>query len=137
MVLSAFVYASIALNDISILEDALNLHKWISREFIKTDRNLKSFTYEGKIHESQANLDDYCFWIQALIDLSSITPTFSKLKSCPYLEQAIEFTDQLIEKFKDHDNPGFFLRIENLRHLFHVVKKYGMTMLPLPVIQFF
>ena len=108
MVLSAFVHASIALNDISIFEDALKLHKLISKEFIKTDRNLKSFTYEGKIHESQANLDDYCFWIQALIDLSSITPTVSKLKSCPYLEQAIEFTDQLIEKFKDNDNPGFF-----------------------------
>ena len=63
LVLSAFVQASLALNDITLLQSAIKLEEWITNGLIDKDHNLQSFIYPGKTTRSQANLDDYCFLV--------------------------------------------------------------------------
>ena len=113
LVLSSFIQASMALNDIKLLEDAIKLEEWMSVEFVDSDNNLQSFIYPGKPKRSYANLDDYCFWVQALLDLFSLSTIIEENKSKNYLEKAIQSTEKLLIKFKDPEANGFFFTEEN------------------------
>ena len=110
LVLSSFIQASIALNDIKLLEDAIKLEEWMSAEFVDSDNNLQSFIYPGKPKRSYANLDDYCFWVQALLDLFNLSTIIEENKSKNYLEKAIQSTEKLLIKFKDPEANGSFHR---------------------------
>ena len=113
LVISSFIQASIALNDIKLLEDAIKLEEWMSAEFVDSDNNLQSFIYPGKPKRSYANLDDYCFWVQALLDLFSLSTIIEENKSKNYLEKAIQSTEKLLIKFKDPEANGFFFTEDN------------------------
>ena len=114
LVISAFIEASIALNDINLLEDAIRLEKWITKNFTDKNNNIQSFIYPGNKSASEANLDDYCFWVLALVDLHSICSIINEDKCEEYLEKAIKFTDDIVLKFKDFEAPGYFFTDKNL-----------------------
>ena len=45
LVISAFIEASVSLNDINLLEDAIRLEKWITKNFTDKNSNIQSFIY--------------------------------------------------------------------------------------------
>ena len=114
LVVSALIDASIALHDTSILGEALNLEKWISSEFLKNDTELRSYIYPGISKNSHGNLDDYCFYTQALLDLSKVSNVLHLGSSEEYIQKAIKVIEQTILKFKDPQMTGFFFTEEKL-----------------------
>jgi uncharacterized protein YyaL (SSP411 family) len=114
LLISALIDASIALQDRSILEEAIILEKWISSEFLKDDTELRSYIYPGISKNSHGNLDDYCFYAQALLDLSKVSNVLHQGSSDKYIQKAIKLVEQLILKFKDPQMTGFFFSLEKL-----------------------
>ena len=113
LLVSAFTHASLALNDTTLLDDAIKLEEWISQEFQDHDLNVSSCVYPETTFESVGNLDDYCFWIQAMLDLHSLAPHANSKNPNHYFEKALKFTEQVIQKFKDPEMPGFFFTENN------------------------
>jgi uncharacterized protein YyaL (SSP411 family) len=113
LLVSAFTHASLALNDTTLLDDAIKLEEWISQEFQDYDLNVSSCVYPETSFESVGNLDDYCFWIQAMLDLHSLAPHAISKNPNHYFEKALKFTEQVIQKFKDPEMPGFFFTENN------------------------
>ena len=113
LLVSAFTHASLALNDTTLLDDAIKLEEWISQEFQDYDLNVSSCVYPETSFESVGNLDDYCFWIQAMLDLHSLAPHANSKNPNHYFEKALKFTEQVIQKFKDPEMPGFFFTENN------------------------
>ncbi len=58
--------------------------------------------HDGKRSE-QAFLDDYAYYITALIEL------YNSTLDCSYLEKAKQLSDEAVKQFSDHKNGGFFL----------------------------
>ena len=113
LLVSAFIEAAIALGDKTLLDDAVKLEEWITREFQINDHRIRSFLYPETAVDSWGNLDDYCFWIQAMLDLQSVGSHSCKEGPNHYLEKALKFTFEVIRKFKDFENPGFFFTEKN------------------------
>ncbi len=113
LLVSALIEAAIALDDKILLDDAIKLEQWITREFQINDLNIRSFLYPGGAVDSRGNLDDYSFWIRAMLDLQSVAPFLGNENLNHYLEKALEFTEEVIRKFKDFENPGFFFSEKN------------------------
>ena len=113
LLVSAFTHASLALNDTTLLDDAIKLEEWISQEFQDHDLNVSSCVYPETTFGSVGNLDDYCFWIQAMLDLHSLAPHANSKNPNHYFEKALELTEQVIQKFKDPEMPGFFFTENN------------------------
>ena len=93
-------------------EDAIRLEKMDNENFTDKNNNIQSFIYPGNKSTSEANLDDYCFWVLALVDLHSICSIINEDKCEEYL--AIKVTDDIVLKFKDFEAPGYFFTDENL-----------------------
>ena len=115
LLVSAFTHASLALNDTTLLDDAIKLEEWISRVFQNNDLSVSSCFYPETSFESVGNLDDYCFWIQAMLDLHSVAPLAKSKNPNHYFEKALKLTEEVIQKFKDLEMPGFFFTENNYR----------------------
>lgn len=114
LLISGLVDAAVALNDISILYDSITLEKWVASEFLDKSHNLLSYVYPTKKSISFGNLDDYCFYIQALLDISAFTDLVKKGSASLYIRRAEEVLNNVIEKFKDPEMNGFFFSDESL-----------------------
>ena len=115
LLVSAFTHASLALNDTTLLDDAIKLEEWISRVFQNNDLSVSSCFYPETSFKSVGNLDDYCFWIQAMLDLHSVAPLAKSKNPNHYFEKALKLTEEVIQKFKDPEMPGFFFTENNYR----------------------
>ncbi len=116
LLVSAFTHASLALNDTTLIDDAIKLEEWISRVFQNNDSSVSSCVYPETSFESVGNLDDYCFWIQAMLDLHSVAPLANSKNPNHYFEKALKLTEEVIQKFKDPEMPGFFFTENNYRN---------------------
>jgi uncharacterized protein YyaL (SSP411 family) len=116
LLVSAFTHASLALNDTTLIDDAIKLEEWISRVFQNNDSSVSSCVYPETSFESVGNLDDYCFWIQAMLDLHSVAPLANSKNPNHYFEKALQLTEEVIQKFKDPEMPGFFFTENNYRN---------------------
>lgn len=114
LLISAFIEVAIALRDLNLLEDAIRLQNWMSFQFLDKDNNLLSFAYPEKITTSRANLDDYCLWSLALLELHSVSSIIDNNKSIEYLEKAIFYAEKLLLIFQDTEASGFFFTEEDL-----------------------
>ena len=114
LLISGFVQAAVAFNNVSLLSDAIELEKWITKTFLKSDSSVRSYVYPNFSTDSVGNLDDYCFWIKAILDISKITDLLDKETSGNYVEKALQLTEQTILKFKDSKMPGFFFTDEKI-----------------------
>ena len=109
LLVSAFTHASLALNDSSLLDNAIKLEEWMSTAYQNNDLIVSSCVYLETSFESVGNLDDYCFWIQAMLDLHSVAPLINRKSPDHYFEKALKLTESY-SKFKDLEMPGFLYR---------------------------
>lgn len=102
LMISAYAKAAIILQ----CKDYSDAAEW-AVDFINTkliDENGQLYVrYRDGEAANNANLDDYAFFCQALLDLYNATFDIK------YLTQAIEFADKMLLDFWDDINEGFFL----------------------------
>ena len=101
LMISAFVYGHFVLNEKKYLQQAEKSAQFILDNMIKKNQLYRSWK-EGEAY-ILAYLDDYAFFISALIDL------FEWTGNIKWLKEAIKL-DQILEKdFEDKEHGGFFM----------------------------
>jgi hypothetical protein len=100
LMLSAFVEAYKVLGNPRYLEIARQTTDFLLAHLYKNGRLLRNFK-DGQA-KFNAYLDDYAFFVAALIDL--FEATFERA----YLDRAVQFTDTLLSRFWDEEEGGFF-----------------------------
>lgn len=83
------------------LKTAVNAIKFIETQMKSSNGSLHRI-YKNGVSKIPSYLDDYAFYINALLDLLEIKPDIQ------YLELIIQYTDYLIKNFWDSDENNFY-----------------------------
>jgi len=100
LAITALAEASMHLNAPKYLASAIKSANFIWNNF-QTDNAFYRINYMG-VSEVAAQLDDYAYYIQALITLYDID------KDNIWLDRAVVLTNKMISIFWDHKNSGFY-----------------------------
>src|SRR5690606_28332396 len=95
---------------------------FIEERLVDGDRLLRSF--KERPSQIPGYLEDYAFWVQALLDLYETT--FDRT----YLERAGEWMERTLELFWDEKSPGFFLTPGGHERLMHRPKDWRDQSIP-------
>ena len=107
LMITAFAKAAQVTGNAAYVTFAESAAQFILKNLIDKQGNLLH-RFRGDQASFRANLDDYAFFIQALLDLYETT------FSVDYLAKAINFLDECIDKFRDsQDGTFFFSEISN------------------------
>jgi len=116
LMISALARAAEGLGDGTYLARAREAAGFIMEHLTAGDRLLRSFRI--KPSPVQGYLEDYAYWVAALIDLYEATLERG------YLEAARHWMDVTLELFYDADSPGFFLVPQDQEGLIHRPKDW-------------
>ena len=116
LLLKAFVDASIALRSKECLSMACKLAEWMKENLLDDEGRLQSLLYEDQDHASgnPAFLDDYAFWAEGLLTLSSVSEWIEPGSSFTYLRDAETFASKAMDAFRDEQSAGFFFAPKDL-----------------------
>ncbi|MFZ3208667.1 MAG: thioredoxin domain-containing protein [Geobacteraceae bacterium] len=101
LAISAYARAGLILNDPHYVEQAIKATRFILENCYVNGRLLRSYK-DGKAR-GNAYLEDYSFFITALLDLLEAT------NDPQWLERAVELDDVLQRHYEDRHNGGFFM----------------------------
>ncbi len=101
LMIAALAKSAKALGSKQHLQAARKATDFLLRELQRPDGMLYHRLRDGEA-SVEGNLDDYAFFILALIELYEAT------FETEYLKEALKFQDYLIKHFWDHQNEGFF-----------------------------
>ena len=73
----AFTDAGLALGDISLLSRAEKLLKWMESAFLLPDGSVSSLLYPDQSNSSFGFLEDYTYWIEAILSFGAISEAFN------------------------------------------------------------
>ncbi|MCC7159519.1 MAG: thioredoxin domain-containing protein, partial [Ignavibacteria bacterium] len=102
LMITAFAKASQVFGEAGYLEKAKNSAEFILKTLFKPESNTLLHRFRDGEAKIEGTLEDYAFFIQALIDL---------YESCfdeKYLDHAIKLTGTMINDFYDNEGGGFF-----------------------------
>ena len=116
LLLKAFVDASIALISKDCLSIACKLAEWMKENLLDDEGRLQSLLYEDQDHASgnPAFLDDYAFWAEGLLTLSSVSEWIEPGSSFTYLRDAESLASKAMDAFRDEQSAGFFFAPKDL-----------------------
>lgn len=100
LMISAFVDIYKVTQESRYLDAALKATRFIMKELLKDGRLLRTWG-QGRA-KLNGYLDDYAFFVQSLLDLASVDPDPSWLKTAEVLNESI------IERFWDADGKGLY-----------------------------
>lgn len=101
LMISAFAKAGLVLDDQRYVECAIRAVQFILSHLYVNGNLYRSFKDNQAKHN--AYLEDYAFFIAALIDLYEATFDIS------WLQKAVEMNAVMTELYEDHDSGGFFM----------------------------
>lgn len=117
LMISALTKGYVVLHDDQYLHAARKACNFILQNLIKDGRLLRTW---GKGQAKlAAYLDDYAYFVQALIDLAEVD------FDSKWLQLAIDFSDKTIEHFFDHTDGGFFYTADDHETLLMRPKNYN------------
>jgi uncharacterized protein YyaL (SSP411 family) len=117
LMISALTKGYVVLQDPQYLQAARKASEFILQNLVKDGRLLRTW---GKGQAKlAAYLDDYAYFVQALIDLAEVD------FESKWLEEAIELTDKTIEHFWDQTDGGFFYTADDHETLLMRPKNYN------------
>lgn len=122
LMLSAFVKGFRISGQVQFLEAAENCVKFIQEELTKNGELLR--TYKDGQAKLRAYLDDYAYFVNALLDLFETNPDKK------YLDLAIYYANYLFEHFWDNDEKNFFFTADNHEQL--IIRTKNIYDLSLP-----
>ena len=116
LLLKAFVDASIALESKEYLNMGCKLAEWMKENLLDQEGNLQCLLYENQDHSSgnPAFLDDYAFWAEGLLALSSVSEWIHPGSSITYLREAETLASKAMDVFRDEQSAGFFFAQKDL-----------------------
>ncbi|MFQ5665848.1 MAG: thioredoxin domain-containing protein [Candidatus Binatia bacterium] len=100
LMISAYAKAAEVLADAEYRQTAIEAVAFVKRQLQRGTRLLSS--YKGGVARLNGYLDDYAFFVQALLDV------FELVQERQYLEDAIALADVMITHFWDARSAGFF-----------------------------
>ena len=80
----------------------------MTKNLISKEGDICSILFENKNLSSHAYLDDYAFWAEGLLNLSSISDSIISGSSKELIADAEKITLIALEKFNDPKSCGFF-----------------------------
>lgn len=122
LMLSTFARAGRIFESPAYVERAEKAAAFIESNLIRGDELLR--TYKERPSNIPGYLDDYAYWVQALIDLYEATFNRS------YLDQALFWMDRCLQLFWDEKAPGFYLTPVHHERLIHRPKDWRDESLP-------
>jgi uncharacterized protein len=124
LMISGFVRGYIiANNKRDYLNSAINAINFIETKIAKNDGRLQR-TFKNGVSKLNGYLDDYAFYVNALLDIFGID---SKPQ---YLEKAIMYTDFMLQHFWDSNEDSFFFTSDDHEHL--IVRTKSLYDLAIP-----
>nr|WP_312578597.1 thioredoxin domain-containing protein [Sedimentibacter sp.] len=116
MMIAAFARAYKVFGLEKYLHAAENALRFIKKNLIDEDNRIGVRYRDGSILEN-GTLDDYAFYIWALIEMYEATYEIH------YLKRAVKFNDKMIKLFWDSENGGFFLTSKDSESLIYRPKE--------------
>ncbi len=116
MMTAAFARAYKVFGDEKYLHTAENALRFIKKNLIDEDNKIGVRYREGSIL-GNGTLDDYAFYIWALIEM------YESTYEIHYLKRAVKFNDKMIKLFWDNENGGFFLTSNDSESLIYRPKE--------------
>jgi len=92
------------------LDCAINAVNFIEARIAKADGRLQR-TFKDGISKLNAYLDDYAFYVNALLDVFEVN------SKAEYLERALIYTDFMLQHFWDHNEGNLFLTSDDHEQL--------------------
>ncbi len=115
IMIAAFAKAYMILRDEKYLDAAKAAEQFIQDKLSKDGRLFVH--YREGISTGVGHIDDYAFYIWALLSLYEAT------LNVDYLKKSLDFTKIMTEQFFDSENGGFYLYSEEGEHLIHRPKE--------------
>ncbi len=109
LMISAHARAGLALDDNEYIEGAVKAATFIKNKLYKGGRLFRS--YKDGVHKHNAYLDDYAFYIAALLDV------FEATGDIQWFNLAIELDQTLSKHYEDKTNGGFFMTSDDHEQL--------------------
>ena len=110
LMISAFAKVYRITDNKSYLDHAIRAIEFIENKIATGDGRLRR-TFKDGISKLNAYLDDYAFYINALLDVFEVNT------DPEYLEKSIMYADHMIQHFWDGDNGSFFFTSDNHEQL--------------------
>ena len=123
LMISAFAKVYRITNNDMYLRHAVKAIEFIENKIAITDGRLRR-TFKDGISKLNAYLDDYAFYVNALLDVFEVDT------SSRYLEKAIMYADSMIQHFWDDKQGNFFFTSDDHEHL--IVRTKSLYDLAIP-----
>ena len=123
LMISGFAKGYEVTNNKKYLDCAINAVNFIETRIAKGDGRLQR-TFKDGISKLNAYLDDYAFYVNALLDVFEVN---SKIE---YLERAIIYTDFMLQHFWDRNEGNLFLTSDDHEQL--IVRTKNLYDLAIP-----
>ncbi|MBT3667373.1 MAG: thioredoxin domain-containing protein [Opitutae bacterium] len=124
LLIKGFVDAARAFNRKDWLKRAIDLNDWMTNNLSPTGSDISSILFENQKLSPLSFLDDFAFWAESLLNLSSISDWVEKGSSRKFIEQAEQITLSAINSFKDTEQCGFFFSKNKKNDPAQVRKKF-------------
>jgi len=108
LLISGLVDAARAFNRKDWLQKAIELNEWMTRDLTIKGSDISSILFENQNLSPLSFLDDFAFWAESLLNLSSISDWAKKGSSQKFIQQAEQITLSAIQNFKDDEQCGFY-----------------------------
>jgi len=105
LMITAFAKGYGITNEKSFLDAAENCIKFIKKNLVQNSHLLR--TYKNGSAKIQAYLDDYAYFVNALLDVFEINPEIE------YLETAENYANYLIDHFWDNEYGSFYMTADD------------------------
>ena len=122
LMVSAFVKGFRISGQVKFLQAAENCVRFIQEKLAKNDELLR--TYKDKQGKLRAYLDDYAYYLNALLDLFEVNPDKK------FLEPAVYYANYLLNHFWDENEKNFFFTADNHEQL--IIRTKNIYDLSLP-----
>ena len=124
LLIRGFVDAARAFNRKDWLKRAIELNCWMKNNLNTKNSGISSILFENRKLSPLSFLDDFVFWAESLLNLSSISDWIEKGSSRKFIEQAEQMTLSVIKSFKDTEQCGFFFSKDKNHDPAQVRKKF-------------
>ncbi|MEK9773281.1 MAG: DUF255 domain-containing protein [Opitutae bacterium] len=123
LLVRAYIDAGLALGDMSLLARAKKLLHWMESVFLLPDGSVASLLYPDQSRSSFGFLEDYAYWVEAILSFSAISEVVNQGKMKDWIEKAEARMSRTVELCKDQNLPGYFSSPERMENAGPVRKK--------------
>ena len=124
LLIRGLVDAARAFNRKDWLQKAIDLNEWMTSDLTIKGSGISSILFENQKLSPLSFLDDFAFWAESLLNLSSISDWAEKGSSQKFIKQAEKITLSALKNFKGDELCGLFFSKKEKNDPTQVRKKF-------------